>query len=86
MENRLGQRNGDMPRYFDWNENAICSRLSLKNEASSLPSEFQGFTAGSARKTSGLNRSFQLLKGRSRIGRNKDSFDRLAVMYLVNCP
>src|SRR3954454_23614667 len=22
IENRLGQLNGDMPRYFDWNENA----------------------------------------------------------------
>ena len=35
MVNRLGQRNGDMPRYFDWNENARRTRSSEKYEARS---------------------------------------------------
>ena len=30
MENRLGHWNGDMPRYFDWNENASRMRGSVK--------------------------------------------------------
>ena len=30
IENRLGQLNGDMPRYFDWNENASRTRGSRK--------------------------------------------------------
>ena len=30
IENKLGQRNGDMPRYFDWNENARRMRGSRK--------------------------------------------------------
>jgi hypothetical protein len=30
MVNRLGQRNGDMPRYLVWNENASRTRGSLK--------------------------------------------------------
>ncbi len=30
MVNRLGQRNGDMPRYFAWNEKASRTRSSLK--------------------------------------------------------
>ena len=30
IENRLGQLNGDMPRYFDWNENASRMRGSGK--------------------------------------------------------
>ncbi len=30
MVNRLGQRNGDMPRYLDWNENASRTRSSPK--------------------------------------------------------
>ena len=31
MLNRLGQRNGDMPRYFDWKQNASRTRSSVKN-------------------------------------------------------
>ena len=30
MVNRLGQRNGDMPRYLDWKENASRTRSSSK--------------------------------------------------------
>ena len=30
MLNRLGQLNGDMPRYFDWNAKAITNRGSTK--------------------------------------------------------
>ena len=30
MVNRLGQRNGDMPKYFDWKEKASRMRSSLK--------------------------------------------------------
>ena len=44
MLNRLGHWNGDMPRYFDWNANAITSRGSLKYRDSSPPSERVGWT------------------------------------------
>src|SRR5262245_63520342 len=48
IENRLGQLNGDMPRYFDWNVNASRMRGSAKCRPSSESTDRHGRRIGSS--------------------------------------
>ena len=86
IENRLGQRNGDMPRYFDWNVNASRILSSEKNVPSSESRLFQGLSIGISLSRSGVARSIQLSNGCSRNGAKRANFSRLDVMNLVNAP
>src|SRR3954467_6215018 len=56
IENKLGQLNGDMPRYFAWNENASRTRGSLKYRPSSRSSDSHGRKSGSILSSGQLNR------------------------------
>ena len=86
MEKRLGQRNGDMPKYFAWKEKAIPRRGSLKYRCSSVPTDSQGRRWGTARRAAGRSKSMTLWNGDSRIGRNRASLVRLSSMNLrKNC-
>ncbi len=80
MVNRLGQRNGDMPRYLLWNENASRTRGSEKNVPRSVSTERCGRSSRNALSTFGRNRSRAEWNGCSRIGRNASSLRRLSAM------
>ena len=78
IENRLGQLNGDMPRYFDWNENASRTRSSRKYRPSSASSDFHGLSVGNSFMSCHRTRSRQPWNGRSRHGRNFSILTRLS--------
>src|SRR5207253_5785399 len=78
MENRLGQLNGDIPRYFDWNENASRMRSSEKYRPSSASSDDHGLSVGNSFMSCHRTRSRQPWNGRSKHGRNFSILPRLS--------
>jgi hypothetical protein len=73
-----GHLNGDMPRYFDWNENA--SRVSgWRNQRRRSPSTVSlGRRSGSERSMSRLRKQPKPWKGRWRIGLNASNLARFS--------
>ena len=86
IEKRLGQRNGDMPRYFDWNVKARRIRSSEKNRPSSESKLFHGLSRGTSFSKSGFAKSVHRSNGFSRNGANRTNFSLVSVMNRVNAP
>ena len=82
MEKRLGHLNGDIPRYFDWNEKARRTRGSRKYRANSWSSDSQGRKRGKSLRTGHRKVSRHPRKGLSKHVLKFASFKRLSTRNL----
>ena len=80
MVKRLGQRNGDIPRYLVWKEKASRTSGWLKCRARSLSTVLCGRSSGRLRSTSGWRKRKIDSNGFSSTGRKAFSLARFSVM------